>query len=403
MNCSVLCRLLVPFLLLPLALAGCSRETGTAVMAIDEDFPQGGYITPAGSAMVETPLGYYAFRDGYLYYITPDLQKSTVLCSKPECLHDKNTSENTMELYECDAFFDVAASVAYFQDHLYVCANSPDNVYESVIYQLSLDGTQRTVFYEPRQSISGFCICDGELYLGMTMYGDFGKTITIQKSPMENPEKSEILFQTDQYPAASLNRLDCYGDSLYFYLYPLENGAGACYYQVDRKTGQSSILYETTHTGAFLYMGAQGCYVNDHEVTGVNEAGDQLIASTHFYIPPGEDQAGAVALTEEDFPPLAQPLTLCGLDEDYLYYVTTTLPLWSDAAWPEEVNLYVCTYQGEVAATISLENFRSSLFYLLTGSEDYLILQQGNYDIHYYFIPRSGLQGNAELLPMPVG
>ena len=68
---------------------------------------------------------------------------------------------------------------------------------------------------------------------------------------------------------------------------------------------------------------------------------------------------------------------------------------WSEKSWPEDASIYVCTYDGEIAATIPLgREFSGSVFHALPGTEGYLFVYSQKYaegipETRYYYAPKA--------------
>lgn len=58
------------------------------------------FTTYDGNVMTATPEGYYVIQKDFLYYISPDFQSSTIVCSKPDCIHNEQDLGRTEQFYE---------------------------------------------------------------------------------------------------------------------------------------------------------------------------------------------------------------------------------------------------------------------------------------------------------------
>lgn len=383
-----------------LFLSACGGPQSTGAMDIDEEYPQGGFILHSGSPMVETPEGFYAFKGNYLYYITPDLQKSTVLCGKPECTH--NTAGN--DLYattDCNAFFE-DPQIAYYDGSLYITSlnyNTEATGLPMAVYQVSMDGSERKLLLECGQFIGGLCIYKGNMYVADIVYDETGKKDRIQKISMENPTDVKTIFETNDYPDSTLNRFECYGDSCYFFFAPGTLDGSFESLKVNLENGESTLLHKSDKDTSLLYANDYGCIIEDQNVTHKNELGDWLWDSTYYKIAPGDTKA--VPLTEEDFPLLAENPKLENIDDTYVYFSTMYYLTWSEKSWPEDASIYACTYDGEVAATIPLsKEFEGCVFYALPGTDDYLFVYsqkftEGIPETRYYYAPKAEFGNGA--------
>ena len=391
-----------------LSLTGCRPDSFSrtpSTLSIDEEYPQGGFILHSGSPMVETPEGFYAFQDNYLYYITSDLTKSTILCGKPECTHNVNPSTNLYEAAECNAFF-VRPQISYYEGYLYIAAQNiavqnitaqnfqteTDDI-STVVYQVSLDGSEKKIFFDVGQFINGMCIYKGDMYIADAVYTETGKKDRIRKISMKDPSDVKTLFETTDYPSSTLNRFECYGDFCYFFFTPGEEDGVYRYLRINLQTGEITTLHESSDDTSLLYMNDYGCIIEDQDVNRKNQYDDWLWDSTYYKIAPGD--TNTVPLTEQDFPLLAETPKLENIDDTYIYLSSMHHSSWSEKSWPEDASIYVCTYDGEIAATIPLgREFSGSVFHALPGTEGYLFVYSQKYaegvaETRYYYAPKA--------------
>lgn len=374
---------------------GCGQQQGTGGMSIEEECPQDGFMTSSGSQMVETPEGFYAFQGNFLYYITPDLQKSTILCGKPECTHNADASY-AYAAADCNAFF-ADPQVAYYDGSLYIAAtnfSAESTDLPMAVYQVSMDGSEKKLLFEGGQFIHGLCIYKGDLYIADTVYESSGKKDRIHKISLQDSTHMELLFETTDYPDGTLNRFTCYGDSCYFFFTP--GGAEDNVYRhlkVNLETGESTVLFESDNDLAILRVNDYGCIIEDQDVNRKNEHGDWLWDSSYYKIAPGDTKA--VPLTKDDLPLLAENPWLYAMDDTYLYFATMSHPSWSEESWPEDASIYVCNYAGEVAAALPIpDEFHDKIFYVLPGTDDYMFVQlfdhneTGRMD-RYFYAPKA--------------
>lgn len=90
--------------------------------------------------LCETEDGYYFQHDTFVYFIDKQTKAATILCAKPDCLHNDNT---------CNAFIN-SLSLSYSNNKLYfmngdrVLENGKYNDYGWRLYSIDVDGTNRT-------------------------------------------------------------------------------------------------------------------------------------------------------------------------------------------------------------------------------------------------------------------
>lgn len=390
----------VVLLLSCLWISGCNTKEDKQER-INESYPQGGFINYTGSQMIKTPQGYYAFKGNFLYFITPDLKKNTIVCSKPECIHNKNISDdyNYYDYADCDAFFP-NSQIGYYDGFLYIVAldfqRDMSNGYN--VYKVSMDGTEKTVFYEAEQQINGFCIYKENMYVAETVYAvsenTSEKKIMVKKISMEDSTQVETLFETKDYPDSLFNRLECYGDYCYFYLLYAVGSSNIRYYKININTGKTDIVYDTQSEVAYLYMNDYGTLIEDEKNLPDNEEGLVDWESRYYYIKPGKDKAKEI--TEKDFPALENMKVLRNMDDKYIYF--STKHSFNSVPSGEELKIYVYTYEGELAAEIPIEHLRNALFFVLPGTDEYLFIQEMTTSgpgliYNFYYVDKSEFDG----------
>ena len=70
-----------------------------------EDLPLDDFTAATSNIMTEAPEGYYIVTGNFLYYVSSDFQESTIVCSKPDCVHNDTDVENLYDYTSCDAYF----------------------------------------------------------------------------------------------------------------------------------------------------------------------------------------------------------------------------------------------------------------------------------------------------------
>lgn len=96
--------------------------------------------------------GYYFMGNSYLYFVDKETMQSTILCGKPECLHqDQN----------CNAYLGNISHITYYDGKLYYAAGQEQGipgVDEGVwnLYAMNADGTQKTKVLTLRAENEGF-------------------------------------------------------------------------------------------------------------------------------------------------------------------------------------------------------------------------------------------------------
>lgn len=148
------------FLVFAVFLTSCSslpRKVNT-----DPEFVFGtdawhGYCVRNNYIMTESEESYYYIsKDCYVHVIDKKTMADTILCSKPNCLHDRRMITTNDQAMECNAYVEgpgVTQSIFYYEGELYTLGNQrlAENTTMEVIptiMRLSLDGGSRKNIWE---------------------------------------------------------------------------------------------------------------------------------------------------------------------------------------------------------------------------------------------------------------
>ena len=206
---------------------------------------EGDFVAFLSAPITVSPEGYYILQRGFVYYVSHDFQKSTIVCDKLECIHNDEGVENLMDYYECNAYAGVGGKhIYYYKDALYVTG---DSIKTSGMFlcKLSLDGTERTVLYDKGTEITGFAIYEGMAYVGDKAWKADSVVHTIKRFPLDHPEKEEVLYETAEYPKHTINQMKCMEGFCYFYLFdPEDIGRESVYLKIDLESGETERLHE---------------------------------------------------------------------------------------------------------------------------------------------------------------
>lgn len=358
-------------------LAACSsRETGSGRGF--EDHPLDDFTAYTSNIMTTTPEGYYAVIGEFLYYISPDFKESTIVCSKPDCIHNEKNITNTYEYTECDAYFMSAQNIDYYDEYLYILAwNGSGND----LYQVSLDGTEKTLYYQAQVDCL-FSIYNGYVYVGESSYTSEGKIHKLTAFPVDDPDKKEVLYESDDYPESTINRMRFYNGNCYFYLFdPVETGekGDSIYLKIDLESGKTEEMYKQSD-----------CHLEWNDYGMLVEVMDYITfdpeaqwTSRYYHIDP--DSGEEKELTEEDFSAIAANDMLSNMDDKYIYFETIN----SDGGelTTEEQKVKVYDYDGNLQAEIPTGDM-GEMFWVLAGTDQYLFIQQrvvedGSYALWY--------------------
>lgn len=273
---------LLLYIIIVTLICGCNKQItentdnqGVIISSQDDEY----YFekpTSSGQSMAESDDGYYFFSgpsDSFLYYLDKKTLKTTILCNKPDCLHDNEPDPS--RIINCNAFFSSATSnLICYDSNLYVF--NPFGEYGSeCFYQVSLDGTQRRKVYTFKESPTNIVIHRGYIYYSTSDISAKSdeekstKSITyIYRISINDPiTKPERIYEFTGFYADICN-LVCYGNGLYFATTEykdslLENYSSTVYmYNIENDTlikigqdmgkfafcGSSIIYYWDTHT-----------------------------------------------------------------------------------------------------------------------------------------------------------
>lgn len=98
---------------------GCHSGSGKGFGESSET--AGDFVAFLSAPITASPEGYYIVQRGFVYYVSHDFQKSTIVCDKLECIHNDEGVENLWDYYECNAYVGVGGThIYYYKDALYV-------------------------------------------------------------------------------------------------------------------------------------------------------------------------------------------------------------------------------------------------------------------------------------------
>ncbi|MEG1481293.1 hypothetical protein [Clostridium sp.] len=226
MNKKVLLGLFL--IIMSTILLGCNKEENlgdTYNKGIDSQYMYVNEIFP--SNIVSSEDGYYLSSGMYIYYVDKSSMKQTILCNKPNCLHDEEIDES--KKYNCNAFFKSQGmgmeAMNYYKDNLYgISIYDPLSKSDKAnLLEISKDGSKRKVVYEFEGDISQATLHRGYLYFvsnSMKEDENNGK-LTSSNSKLiridvtkRNP-KEEVLYETN-LKEDGIGSLIAYGNNIYF-------------------------------------------------------------------------------------------------------------------------------------------------------------------------------------------
>lgn len=277
----------------------------------DDSEITGDFVSFLSTPITVSPEGYYIVERGFVNYVSPDFQKSAILCDKLECIHNDDGVDNLWDYYECNAYVGVSnCHIYYDEDALYV-AGSSMNTSGMAVYKLSLDGTERTVLYDEGTNINGFAVYKGMAYLADTSWKADSVAHTIRAFPPDHPEKAEILYETAEYPEHTINQMKCMDGFCYFYLFdPSDVGRESVYFKIDLESGEVEKLHEPMTCR--IELGKEVSFLMEQKVIS-DEPYDK--EKKYFQAKKGGDWE---PLTEEDFNPNS-PMTFYYVDKSQFH------------------------------------------------------------------------------------
>lgn len=150
MKKGILCLFAIIF---PLGLSGCGKEKlpDTYIEGSDFQYMQ---MDSAGEYMnmQQGEGGYYLRHGDYIYYLDESLGEIMPLCSRVDCLHDKETEQSRKE--SCNAYVendnDYSRGIAYCNGYVY-CLDGVswyDHGDTLTLYRISADGSKKEMVYQ---------------------------------------------------------------------------------------------------------------------------------------------------------------------------------------------------------------------------------------------------------------
>ncbi len=205
----------------------------------------GGGIFPR---LQETENGCVFLHNDFIY--TYDQQSGVImpLCSRVNCLHDKEMDSEKRE--DCNAYLDhnlgLSTQLMLFKNNIYVSYTrndtTPETPYISVLYRISLDGLAKDEIYRTTM-IHAPIIHRGFMYYYTQAYevqkgeeiGSISSTLELHRLNIEGSKvKEEVLLSSDEYTA--LQAIRAYGNHIYIRL--VANNSIVKGFIYDVKTGK---------------------------------------------------------------------------------------------------------------------------------------------------------------------
>lgn len=343
---------------------------------------QKGFANYRPQEIVETPKGYYFLVENYIYYMDKELSKETILCSKPECLHEKEQMDHVIE---CEGFFASPTSIGYYDGYLYIAArNISYQERHTSIYKMSLDGTKREVIYTSKD-IQAVATHRGNCYIYEKAYNTEGTILIVNMLALDNPQKVTKLYE-ETYKIADINYMTCYEENCYFMVVDWSTGELVIYNKgINLEDGTVSDY--CTFATAPLKVDKNGIYCSKDTTI---DAEKYIWENEYYYC--GVNGKEKKVLTEKDFPAIARNATLYCVDEKYIYFLD--IEYGGREIPKEERRLYIYTYDGTLAATIKTGLLDSTKTIYFSGVENTMIIKDWfDGEFIYYYVDKDTFCG----------
>ena len=234
-----------------LLLTACAKKTEALpdTYAAGSDFQHFQQSTMASRVRVqEGEGGFYILKDDFVYYYSDRAGIMVPLCSRPNCLHDRESDPERRR--QCVAYVEAAGyepSIQYYEGDVYFFgerveegeSGTLDNIGQ--MFRISGDGTAKDLIREwpANYGLSSRIIHRGELYYiaGYPNYGEEAENpVRVEKLSLKRiGAKPEVLYNSEGVWGFNLNCLCAYGNHIYVYY--------DCAGKEDRRGGW--IVYDT--------------------------------------------------------------------------------------------------------------------------------------------------------------
>lgn len=200
---------------------GCGKDKiqykDTYVPGQDFQYMYYGETYEFGLSMAETDDAYYKLLDDYIYYVDKKTMKAVPLCGKSDCMHEKESSSHRTN---CNAY--IRAEDGYmnlYKDNLYVRTTEYDKeeqIYYSVFYSISLDGSKRNKVCEIKKDTIGFwMIHRGKLYYTVT---DKNEQVSLKAIDLKKKASPKTVYCAKDIFNSDPGDLVAYGNNIYLFI-----------------------------------------------------------------------------------------------------------------------------------------------------------------------------------------
>ena len=257
-------------------------------------------ITAGRSSLAESPDGYYYISSDpmcFLRFIDKKTLEDTIVCGKPDCLHEKGNPE------QCNAYFDTipggGTSLCYYEGKLYLITMEADPKTfsrQAYLTEVSLDGSRRKNIWKMDWKTSDICgnLSHMIIHRG-TMYFCVFDANTDRDSPIHiyaySLATKKCRLISDEF--CGVNCIVAVGDYLYFSAFDQKTQQDVCY-QYTISGGTFSTLPAEYHAmffhsnGIFLKQTGSNVYfsanLTGEGVAELKQPIDRLVACNEEYL-----------------------------------------------------------------------------------------------------------------------
>lgn len=369
-------------LLITCILSSCSSNS-----PIQESDYQKGFTESLGSKIAQADDGYYLLAENFLYFFKNDLSKGTIVCGKPQCLHEKERPEN---IPSCDAYLYQPRGIQFYGGNLYTLASDGNSkTHGTAIYQISRDGSEKTKLCELGEFAHSFCTHRGNFYVYEKIYAEDNDKVklTISQIPIVKPSSKKTLYETETVPEADINYLICYEDKCYFRLFNL-SALTVTNYQIDLQT--ETVSQPVDNEAGSFFIDKKGIFYSIS-----SDVDRDAETWKHDYYHCDFKKENTKLLTEEDFSALKFNATLIGIDSNFVYF--NDIDYGANEIPADQHVLSIYDYDGNLKGTLKNGQYELETNYL-PGSEEYFFVierqrREDSLEYVYYYIDKKNFQG----------
>lgn len=206
------------------------------------------YYFDSELAFAESEESYYLFGGEYLFSKNKETEELSVLCDKPDCLHDYET--DLTRKADCNAYYGNGAYVYYYKNKLYIWVEGSDRLgnTQSTIYEMDLNGSTRKKILELEEYVMCVMIHRGYLYLSFSDFLEDPEVYENDEEKRKNSsyrveryrldkisKKPEVIFEkTGEF--GQINEMSAYGNKIYMKVSGVGNRPVRLIYDLQLKT-----------------------------------------------------------------------------------------------------------------------------------------------------------------------